>query len=73
MGRQESVAQPPNSGHTAIDLCERRRTRENREVSKPNYWSVNYGKWLDTRSTGAAGGADPHLETVEAGHRAPHA
>ena len=32
-----------------------------------------HGNELDTRTAGTAGGADPHLETVAAGHRAAHA
>ena len=31
------------------------------------------GNWLDTRAQSKAGGADPHLEAVAAGHRAAHA
>ena len=32
-----------------------------------------HGNYLDTGAQGAAGGADPHLEAVEAGQRAAHA
>lgn len=32
-----------------------------------------HGNYLDTRAQGTAGGADPHLEAVAAGHRAAHA
>ena len=32
-----------------------------------------HGNYLDTRAQSTAGGADPHLEAVGAGHRAAHA
>ena len=34
---------------------------------------ASHGIELDTRAQSTAGGADPHLETVAAGHRAAHA
>jgi hypothetical protein len=45
------------------------------EISGPKNGLLEqrHGDELDTRAQGTAGGADPHLEAVAAGHRAAHA
>jgi hypothetical protein len=44
------------------------------EISGPKNGLLEqqHGNYLDTRAQGTAGGADPHLEAVAAGHRAAH-
>ena len=42
------------------------------ETSKTELLEASDDKRLDTGTQGAAGGADPHMETVGAGHRAAH-
>ena len=40
---------------------------------KTELLEASNGQGLDSRAAGTAGGADPHLEAVAAGHRAAHA
>ena len=42
------------------------------ESAETELLEVSDGEWLDTRAAGAAGGSDPHLETVATVHRPAH-
>ena len=45
----------------------------NSQTSQNELLGHQHGNYLDTGAQGTAGGADPHLEAVEAGQRAAHA
>ena len=71
--KQANVSSGPQQINNGV-VAQASPARAEEIQSRPNeLLEMQHGNELDTRTAGTAGGADPHLETVAAGHRAAHA
>ncbi len=72
--RQVAIVKQANisGGHQQINNGQADSTRENSGTMQNGLLRASHGIELDTRAQSTSGSADPHLATVEAGHRAAH-